>query len=247
MIKKLIIIGVVLLIGFSLWFMLTNHSNSEPTEIYLISESRFILNDQAETLKLHYFTNKKDFKLFEKDDIIYLHNDSEALKFFIDLIEIKSFHNEMLFDQLFYGYEVILSLPMIEDSYYLENCFISWNNRFETKRIFIGELYVEYVKDIINFPFQGLEGIKGDFPKLSQIIVNVNDSVEIYEVKIGSYDINYFASDGLLVLNIPEMTYLFYDTYVKIITNEGDTYLPQFVYFKNYELLSFSLYQRYVF
>src|SRR5690606_4097871 len=106
--------------------------------------------------------------------------------------------------------------------------------------------YVEYQQVIHNLPFQGLEGIKSDTPKLSQIIVNITDDVDISEMWIGPYDISFFMADDLLVCNLPEMTYLFWDTYVKIVTNDGVFYLPQFSYFINYELLSFGIFERYV-
>lgn len=246
MIKKIVIVLVFLIICFGLWFVFSLKSNDGKTEVFMITESRYILNNQDERLKLHYFTKKNDYKLFSKDDLIYLHNKSETIKFLIDLIEIKSYHNEIFFEEIYYGYEMILTLPLITDSYYIEDCYISWNQSYQTRSMFIGELFVESNEDIRSFPFQGLEGIKGETPRLSQIIVNIKDDTEISNVTIGPHEIPYFVTDDLLVLNMPEITYLFWDTYVKISTTEGDFYLPQFVYFRNYELLRFGMFERYV-
>ena len=246
MIKKISVVLVLGLIGVSLWFLLTPSNMSDKTEIYLVTESRFILNEENESLKIHYFAKTEEYNLFSEDDIIYLHNEDETIKFIVELIEIKSFHNEMLLDEIFYGYEVLLTLPSITDCYYIDACYVSFDHNDRTYRFFIGELYVEYQQVIHNLPFQGLEGIKSDTPKLSQIIVNITDDVDISEMWIGPYDISFFMADDLLVCNLPEMTYLFWDTYVKIVTNDGVFYLPQFSYFINYELLSFGIFERYV-
>src|SRR5690606_1584372 len=104
MIKKISVVLVLGLIGVSLWFLLTPSNMSDKTEIYLVTESRFILNKENESLKIHYFTRTEEYNLFSEDDIVYLHNEDETIKFIVELIEIKSFHNEMLLDELFYGY-----------------------------------------------------------------------------------------------------------------------------------------------
>lgn len=246
MIKRIAIVIVIFLIGFSLWFLFTLNTSNDKAEIYLLTESRFILNEMDESLKLHYFTKMKDTDLFSKEDTIYLHNEEETIKFMVELESIKTFHNEMLFDDLYYGYEVVLTLPSITDSYYIENCYITYSHKERSRRLFIGELYVEYQIEINNYSFQSLEGIKSDIPQISQIIVSIDSQSEILDVMVGPYQISHFISDNILVLNLAPMKYLFWDTYVKIITDEGEYYLPQFTYFRNYELLSFGFYERYV-
>ena len=79
-----------------------------------------------------------------------------------------------------------------------------------------------------------------------QIIVDVSLRTEIDSIYVGPDETPFHLGLDNIIIQVLSNDYLFNTTFVKIITSEGITYLPNFSYFVNYELLSARLHHNYV-
>lgn len=226
--------------------ILLNLPKAPPNSIKVISESHYILYDNAQKIKVKFFTVKRD--LIQGEDILggFIQNDDASIKFMIDTIEVVKIHNESYLNEVYYGYELHINLPEITDTYYLESLYLKLNIQDKVYSFFAGSLYVEYPQINENYiEWYGLEGIKDDGPQLFQILVDLKQQDLIEEIQIGPNIVDFFIGLNNLVIEVEPNPYVFSSTFVKINTYLGVTYLPNFTYFMNYELLSSGLYVTY--
>lgn len=240
--KKYIIGGIfiAIIITTLVIFMLPK---KKPTEVIFLNQSHYILYDVDSEVSMIYFTNDPDYHLINKYSAGFIENEDLSIRFIIDQFKQTKIHNENYQDITYFGYKITFSLPDITDSYYMEKLYLNLDTNGKEYRFFAGELFVEYhdfYEKII--PWTGLEGIKKESPQLSQIVIDVNEKVDINEVFIGPHQVTFFYGDSVLIIDAPDDTYIFYDTYVKIETELGVTYIPQFNYFSNYQLLHSGFY-----
>jgi hypothetical protein len=217
-----------------------------PHSIKVISESHYILYDNAQKIKIKFFTISRE--LIQEDNIFggFIENEDASIKFIADTIEVVKIHNEYYLDAVYYGYELHLKLPDITDSYYLESFYLKLNIQDKVYSFFAGSLYVEYPVDNENFiEWYGLEGIKDDGPQLFQILVDLKYLDVIDDIQIGPNMVDFFIGVNNLVIQVEPNPYVFSSTFVRINTHLGVTYLPNFTYFMNYELLNSGLYVTY--
>lgn len=244
--KKYIIFSVImaLLLGTLIYLYLPK---KEVKEIRVITESHYVLYAQDLTVGVKYFSKTKD--VLNVSDILggFIYNSDESIKFIIEDISIKKIHDERYIDDLYYGYELHFKLPDITDSYFLESMYLKLSIKDHNYEFFVGSLFVEYPKEADMYVnWYGIEGIKDIGPRLSQIIVDIYDTSPIDAIYIGSTQVDYFMGVDNIVINVKPNAYVFMTTFVKISTDLGVTYLPNFTYFMNYELLSSGLHYNYV-
>lgn len=216
-------------------------------EIYIIKESHYVLYDDEKTIGVKYFSKTKN--IINKDDIDggFIYNSDQSIKFMLETIDIKKIHDEHYLDSMYYGYELIFKLPEITDSYFIEDFNIKLTINSNPYEFFVGSLYVEYPEENSKYvDWYGIEGIKEHLPRLSQILVDVHTMVTIDEIYVGPYRSDFFTGLDNIVINLDANMYVFTTTFVKIYTELGVTYLPNFTYFMNYELLSSGMHQNYI-
>lgn len=226
--------------------ILINLPKAPPKSIKVISESHYILYEPTQKIKVKFFTINRD--LIQAYDIFggFIENEDASIKFIADTIEVHKVHNEYYLDELYYGYELHLKLPEITDSYYLESFYLKLYIQDKVYSFFAGSLYVEYPIDNENYiEWYGLEGIKDDGPQLFQILVDLKHVDIIDSIQIGPNMVDFFMGINNLVIQVEPNSFVFTSTFVRINTHLGVTYLPNFTYFMNYELLSSGLYVTY--
>lgn len=243
--RKYVIFSIFILV-LTVILILLNLPKTPPHSIKVISESHYILYDDAQKVKVKFFTLSKD--LIQSHDISggFIQNEDASIKFIADTILVLKIHNEHYLDETYYGYELQFLLPEITDSYYLESFYLKVNIKDKVYSFFAGSLYVEYPENNENYiEWYGLEGIKDDGPKLFQILVDLKHLDLIDDIQIGPDVVDFFLGLNNLVIQVKPNPYVFTSTFVKINTYLGVTYLPNFTYFMNYELLSSGLYVTY--
>src|SRR5690554_65391 len=244
--RKYIVFSVITLglIGLLIYLYLPD---KPVDEILVISESHYILYEPDMTIGIKFFSSRK--QLIKKTDIDggFIQNGDQSLKFLLVDLNIEKIHDERFLDTLYFGYELQFKLPEITDSYYMEELFLRLKIKGEYYELFGGSLYVEYPEMNDKYlDWFGIEGIKKDVPKLFQILVDVYDVIPIEKIVVGPENADFFIGSDNIVIQIPENKYVFTTTFVKIYTDFGVTYLPNFEYFINYELLSSGFYKGYV-
>ncbi len=242
-ISWIVILGIT---GVLIFFIF--RPKKEEKEFLVLTESQYILYDEDEKLVVTYFTNDLKFKLVNSSTGGFLSNDDESIKFIIEDISLKEIHSEVYKNKKYFGYEIHISLPNLNDSYYLEKAYLKLVTNSNTYNLFIGEVFVKYANDLSNFKSLGLEGIKRETGKLYQILVNLENTDNIEDIYIGDYLCDYFIyDDKLLVIEVPlEIKYLFFKTYVQINLSDNTIYLPYFKYIIEYELLKSGYFQKYL-
>ncbi len=244
--KKYIIGGSILAVLITV-LIISLLPKKEAIEVLFLSQSNYILYEKDCQLSFIYFTNDPNYELIDEYSAGFIENEDQSLKFIVDQISQVKIHNEMFRGQTYYGYKIYVNLPDITGSYYMEKLYLKLDTHGQSYHFFAGELFVEYQTGYDKLiPWTGLEGIKKTSPQLSQIIVDVSDYVQIDAVYIGPYLVTYFYGNNELIIHAPEDTYLFNETYVKIVTDMGITYLPQFNYFSNYQLLISGYYSKHL-
>lgn len=235
---------VVIIVGLLILFK----PKEFERDFLVLSESHFILNDSTNQLTISYFTNDNKFKLVDDNTSGFIQNEDETIKFMIENIKENSSYTEKYKNQKYYGYEIKIDLPQIDDTFYIEKAYIKLTTKTKKYNLFIGELFIIYEDEINYYKFSGLEGLKREVGKLSQILVNINEIDNIDGIYLGPYQCDYFIyDDKLLVININEkIKYLLFETTVKIIINNNNYYLPYFKYFYDYELLKSGNFQKYL-
>lgn len=244
--KKYIVFAVIMTVLVALLIYLYL-PKPKLEEIYVISESHYILYESDMMVDIKYFSTTKDILNIENISSAFIYNSDQTIKFQIETLEIKKIHDERYLDALHYGYALQLKLPEITDSYYMESLYIKIDLTDKNYEFFAGSLYVEYPLDNANYiQWYGIEGIKDNLPRLSQILIDVHTSVQVEAAYVGPWLTTHFLGSGNIVLNIAPNDYVFTTTFVKIHTSLGITYLPNFSYFVSYELLNAGLHHNYV-
>lgn len=243
--KYVYLISILIILAVILTFIF---QPKKPTrEVLFLNETHYILNDGTTPLNFTYFTNDKDFLLIEEDSYGFIENEDKTFKFIAEDLKISEIHTEIYRKQTFYGYQISIKLPDINGTYHFEKLYFKLYSFGNDYHFFVGELYVEYpMEDFKDLKWIGLEGIKASTPKLKQILIDVQSEVLINEIHIGPHLVDYYYMDKLLVINVPEELYIFHSTYIKIIIGNQVSYLPNFKYFINYELLSSGYHQKYL-
>jgi len=244
--KKYIVFSIIMisLVGILIYL---NLPKKGLDEILVVPESHYILYEQDKTISMKYFSTKKD--ILDERMILstFIYNADETIKFQIEAVYIDTYHNEQYQDKTYYGYELILTLPEIDATYLMDKLYIKINYNHDIYEFFAGTLYVEYPEQQANYiHWYGIEGIKDDLPRLFQIIVDVSLRTEIDSIYVGPDETPFHLGLDNIIIQVLSNDYLFNTTFVKIITSEGITYLPNFSYFVNYELLSARLHHNYV-
>ncbi|WP_025724661.1 hypothetical protein [Acholeplasma granularum] len=244
--KKYIVFFIVIgILTTILVFMLM--PKKDPTKLIFIKQNHYILYDNEEKIRIKYFTRTKEYDLSSQINSGFIQNNDESYKFLIESLMIEKMHDEVYLGDLYYGYEMLINLPNVSDSYYLENFIINLKINDKKYRFDVGSLYVEYPEYNDNYiKWYGLEGIKNNSVQLSQIIVDINEDTPILNILLADQLLDYFMLDQSIIINMNEHFELFNRTYIKIITLDGITYLPNFTYFNNYELLSHTKGSSYV-
>lgn len=241
------VVFTIIAVGLIMLLIYLYKPDNDGKSIYVISERHVILYEPNQTFGIKYFSETKDILTIDDIEGGFIYNSDASIKFIAEIIHIKKIHNERYLDKLHYGYELLLKLPDITDSYTMENLFLNLilkESRFE---LFAGSLTVEYPEANDNYiDWYGLEGIKSNGPTLSQIIVDLKHEVPIMNVWIGTTEVESFYGLNSLIINVDDSNYVFMTTFVKILTENGVTYLPNFTYFINYELMDSGLHQHYI-
>jgi len=243
--RKYVIFSAFIVL-LTLILILLNLPEAPPQSIKVISESHYILYDKTQKIKVKFFTTSRD--LIQTHDISggFIQNEDASIKFIADTINVVKIHNEHYFGDTYYGYELHIELPEITDSYYMESFNLKLNIQDKVYSLFAGSLYVEYPETNENYiEWYGIEGIKDEGPQLYQILVDLKQLDIIESIQIGPHSVDFFLGLNNLVIQVEPNPYVFTSTFVKINTYLGITYLPNFTYFMNYELLSSGLYVTY--
>lgn len=247
--KKVIIgfICVTIIFGI-LMFVINTYKKQEDTYVYVITESHYVLTDLTNKMAFTYFTNNKNFSFIDENTYGIMINEDDTIRFPIDSFEVEDTHDEYLNGELLYGFKIWFQLPEITTSYYFKEFYLKFISIDKKVQIYLGDLYVEYEETSNQFfKWNKLNGTKKDTPQISQILVGVPYEQAIEEIYIGPHRVDYFYADKQLVIKAPDDVFVFLNTYVKVVTEEGITYLPQMPYIINYELLSKGLYHKYMY
>jgi hypothetical protein len=243
--KKYIIFGVTC---FCLVFLLIYlyWPKKEVDQILIVKEAHYMLYEPDIKLTIRFFQTNSTYQLDAHFTSGFIQNASESIKFIVDDIKINKIHDEMYLDKRYYGYKMELKLPDITGSYEFEELILKLKLDDLYYTFEAGSLYVEYPEANDKFfNWRALEGIKKETPQLSQILIDFIDSAPIEKVMIGKHELDYFIMDNQLVIQMMSQSYLFSKTYIKVYTSDGITYLPNFEYFMNYELLENGVFKPY--
>jgi len=244
--KYMIYIGIFIFIFILIVCMIPKENDN--FELYFIQESQYLLNDGKTSLKIEYFTSDESFKLLEPDDVCFLTNENEDIKFITNVITDRSIHQEYYKNKLFYGREVNIELPKIDTSIKFDKLYFHFKYQGQKHKVFVGSLYIEYSNEISKNIIKSLEGIKHDnFPRLKQIIVELNDEYQIDEIVIGDTICSYYQVDKTLVIHFFDEPYVCHTAYLKIIICNEVYYVGNFKFFYNYELLNSGSIQKCIF
>jgi len=241
------VVFTIIAVGLIMLLIYLYKPDNDGKSIYVISERHVILYEPNQTFGIKYFSETKDILTIDDIEGGFMYNSDASIKFIAEIIHIKKIHNERYLDKLHYGYELLLKLPDITDSYTIDNLFLNLILIESSYEFFVGSLSVEYPEEGDNYiGWHGLEGIKSSGPTLSQIIVDLKHEIPIIKVWIGENEVESFYGVNSLIINVDHSNYVFMTTFVKILTENGVTYLPNFTYFMNYELLNSGLHHNYI-
>ena len=241
------IVFTVVVIGLIMLLIYLYKPKTIDKSIYVITERHVILYEPNQSFGIKYFSETEDILTMEDIEGGFIYNSDASIKFIAEISGIKKIHNERYLDKLHYGYELLIKLPDITDSYTMESLFLNLTLKESNYELFAGSLTVEYPEPHDNYiDWYGLEGIKNHGPTLSQIIVDLKHKVPIIKVTIGTSEVESFYGLNSLIINVDDSNYVFMTTFVKILTENGVTYLPNFTYFINYELMDSGLHQHYI-
>src|SRR5690554_651043 len=241
------VVFTVVVIGLIMLLIYLYKPKTIDKSIYVITERHVILYEPNQSFGIKYFSETKDILTMDDIEGGFIYNRDASIKFIAEITQIKKIHNERYLDKIHYGYELLLKLPDITDSYTMENLFLNLILKENSLELFAGSLTVEYPEANDNYiDWYGLEGIKSNGPTLSQIIVDLKHEVPIMNVWIGTTEVESFYGLNSLIINVDDSNYVFMTTFVKILTENGVTYLPNFTYFINYELMDSGLHQHYI-
>jgi len=241
---------VIIVIGIYIYINYINKAEEDenkPAEILVITQSHYYETGGGDYGYFFYFTDQEDFMLVNHETTGYMQNNDLTFKFPIEDFRIVKDYNEVLDGKLYYGYRVKFKLPHIEGGLYVQNFNIKLTTNNETYQLYLGELYLDYHLDNNKyFPWFSYEASKvSDKPRLDKIYIGMVGFEMVYHVYIGPNEVDFFYSTDSLVIEIPDDQFVLLNTYVKIETAEGITYIPQFEYVTNYQLLASGIYQKY--
>lgn len=244
--KKIIIISVILIcIGLGYKFLYQKEDEVER-EVYVLTESHYHLYEDYAQASIAYFTNDEDFSIIDETTVGYIYNEEVSIKFILSGFKETKMHTEVYNGQQFYGKRIWFKLPMINDTYTLENMYIELDNLLTRYKFYVGTMHVAYFDEINQFDFRTLEGKQGDNYTLNEIIVGVNQLNDIEKIKIGPYEATFRYDDLNLIITLPSEIYLLSETYVLIYFEGKVQYLPQFKFFFSYELLNSGHHHKYL-
>lgn len=244
--KKVFLIVVILLSIFVGYKFLFQKEEEVEREVYVLTESHYHLYEDYAQASIAYFTNDEDFSIIDETTVGYIYNEEVSIKFILSGFKETQMHTEIYNGQEFYGKRIWFKLPMINDTYTLNNMYIELDNFLTRYKFYVGTMHVEYYEDIKQFDLRTLEGKQGDDYSLSQIIVGVNEIKPITKIEIGPYEAT-FEYDGLnLIIDVPKEIYMLSETYAIVHFGDEVVYLPQFKYFFSYELLNSGHHHKYL-
>lgn len=239
--KKVFIPLVILLLS---GLIVLNYLAYKSPKVKKMVSQRTIYQTSNDKLDIAIYSNYKGpYQTIDAIESVYLFEEAKRLE--VVLLEINKSYDYKYLKETFHKYIYTLSLPILENHYYMEEAYLEINLKNGESETFLLGSFDYYYKEGNNLDLIELHATKyDDAYQIKDISVKFNLDKEIFIDKIKlsneiSINVGKFIKDDVLVINVPRLMKIV-DALSLVIHYEvdGNEYvevLPHYLFFDGLE------------
>lgn len=239
--KKIFIPLIILLLS---GLLVLNYLAYKSPKIKKMVSQRTIYQTNNDKLKIALYSNYKGpYQTFEAIESVYLFEEGKRLE--VVLTEINKSYDYQYLKETFHKYVYTLTLPVLENHYYMNEAYLEINLKNGESEIFLLGSFDYYYQENSKLDLTELHATKyDDAYQIKDISIKFNLDKEIFisEVKLSNevtINVAKTIKDDVLVVNVPKLMKivdaLSLVIFYQVDDNEYIEVLPHYLFFDGVE------------